>query len=50
MSKYDRKEWVAPILEKIEMSKTAVICPSTGTADKQMDVQESGMCGMGSTS
>ncbi|MDX1488026.1 MAG: hypothetical protein R3268_07495 [Acidiferrobacterales bacterium] len=50
MSRQGKKEWVAPVLEKIEMSRTALICPSTGTTSKQMSVTESGMCGMGSTS
>lgn len=42
-----KKQWVAPILEKIEMAQTAQLCPSTGDTNKQNENTESGVCGRG---
>lgn len=45
-----KKQWVAPVLEKIEMSKTAILCPATGSFDKQNAADETGKCGHGPAS
>jgi hypothetical protein len=41
-----KKQWVVPVLEKIEMANTQG-CPSTGGQDKQNTTAESGKCGQG---